>query len=93
MTTIDFVVDGPKMFPTMGKRKKKGTSKMVRVSISYRTTEAVVEALEAFVADYNRKNPGASLAITRAVDMLVREALRSRGHRAADEPEMGQEGA
>ncbi len=75
----------PNMLATMAKRKRPTGRKMARVFISYRTSPAVLEAIEAFAAAYNRQSPGAALNTNRAVDMLVRESLRHNGHQAADE--------
>lgn len=73
------------MFPTMAKRKKAGKKVSNRVSISYRTSQAVRDAIDAFILVYGQEHPGVLLPDTQAVDVLVREALRNRGIPIADE--------
>ncbi len=84
--------------PIMAKRKPRDRNKMPttkepegasvsptdKVGFSVYTKQFVLDAVEAFCVAYNKEHPGANLKRARATDILLREALRNRGHLDAD---------
>ena len=95
MNSMDHDGEASTITPIMPKRKPRDRNKMPttktpsetaedKVGFSVYTTAAVLDAIEAFMVAYNREHPGANLKRARAVDILLREALRTRGHLDAE---------